>query len=168
MKIWIFVFSAFILINSCERYESPSSLSLSGQYVIEMIIQEKSNNSIVTKDSIYLPGSTYINSLDRFPMDMIEVGHTQWHLDYSVISFLPLYTPTGRIIWQKQYFYNIIGHYTTYDFGYLDFICDGERRIFKILDDQAERIILKSTDYWGYSQLRPNESLTLFLKRIGP
>jgi hypothetical protein len=55
-----------------------------------------------------------------------------------------------------------------YDLGYLDFNCDGSRRVFKIIDDQAESITLRSTGQWGYAQIGPDISVTLHLTRIGP
>ena len=67
---------------SCEKYEQPTLLSLSGEYVIDKITFEKIDNAVTPDDTIYLPGSVYINPLERFPMDSILVGFTKWHLNY--------------------------------------------------------------------------------------
>jgi len=153
---------------SCEKYEQPTLLSLSGEYVIDKITFEKIDNAVTPDDTIYLPGSVYINPLERFPMDSILVGFTKWHLDYSVISMRPIPTQTGQYIWTKQYFYSVINQYSNYDLGYLDFNCEGSRRVFKIIDDQAESITLRSTGQWGYAEIGPDISVTLHLTRIGP
>jgi hypothetical protein len=101
-------------------------------------------------------------------MDSIRLGFTKWHFDYSVISMSPLLTSTGQSIWTKQYFYNVINHYSNYDLGYIDFNCEGSRRVFKIVDDQIESLTLRSTGAWGYAEIGPDVSLTLHLTRVGP
>ena len=80
----------------------------------------------------------------------------------------PILTGTGSTMWTKQYYYEVINHNSNYDFGYLDFNCEGSRRVFKIVDDQVESITLRSTGAWGYAQIGPNVSVTLHLTRIGP
>lgn len=157
-----------ILFIGCEKYEQPTLLSLSGEYVIDKITFEKVDNAVTPDDTVYQPGSLYVNPLETFPMDSISVGFTKWHLDYSVISMCPVATQTGQYLWTKQYFYSVIDHYSNYDLGYINFNCEGNRRVFKIIDDQAESITLRSTGQWGYAEIGPDISLTLHLTRIGP
>jgi hypothetical protein len=166
-KILLLSLILFSLI-SCEKYEEPTLLSLSGEYVIDKVTFEKVDNAVTYDDTVYLPGTTYINPLERFPMDTINVGFTKWHLDYSVISMCPIPTSTGQYLWTKQYFYDVINHYSNYDLGYIEFNCEGSRRVFKIIDDQAESLTLRSTGQWGYAEIGPDISLTLHLTRIGP
>jgi hypothetical protein len=80
----------------------------------------------------------------------------------------PVNTMTGQYIWTKQYLYGIINHNSNYELGYIDFNCEGSRRIFKILDDQSESLTLRSSGQWGYAEVGPNISITLHLTRIGP
>jgi hypothetical protein len=168
MKRFVYILSLLFLLSSCRKYELPTLLSLSGEYVIDKITYSQINNSVLTNDIVYLPGDTYFNPSERFPMDNIKVGSTKWHLDYSVISMCPILTGTGSTMWTKQYYYEVINHNSNYDLGYLDFNCEGFRRMFKIVDDQAESITLRSTGAWGYAQIGYNKSITLHLTRIGP
>jgi hypothetical protein len=102
-------------------------------------------------------------------MDSMLVGFTKWHLDYSVISFKPQTLNTGETIWEKQYFYTVINHYTNYDLGYIDFtLDDGSRRIFKIIDDGVENLVLRTTGQWPYGASGTEESVTIYLTRVGP
>ena len=39
---------------SCEKYEQPTLLSLSGEYVIDKITFEKIENAVTPDDTIYL------------------------------------------------------------------------------------------------------------------
>lgn len=168
MKNLLFLLMLIVGLSSCEKYEQPTLLSLSGEYVIDKITFEKVDNAVTPDDTIYLPGTVYINPLERFPMDTIEVGFTKWHFDYQIISMKPVNTMTGQYIWTKQYLYGIINHNSNYELGYIDFNCEGSRRIFKILDDQAESLTLRSSGQWGYSEVGPDVSITLHLTRIGP
>lgn len=168
MKRLIYILPLLFLLVSCEKYELPTSLSLSGEYVIDKITYSHIDNAVSNNDTVYLPGSTYVNPLERFPMDNIQVGFTKWHLDYSIISMAPVLTGTGATMWTKKYYYEITNHYSNYDLGYIDFNCEGSRRVFKIVDDQAESITLRSMGSWGYAQIGPDVSVTLHLTRIGP
>lgn len=158
----------FLLIISCEVYQEPTSLSLSGEYVITKVTLLSTENTTNSSGVIYNPGSHYQNPYDIFPIDDIQVGFTRWHLDYSVISFFPLQLGNGTTKWQRQYYYSIVGHNNIYDLGYLQFYVNGSVRTFKILDDGFENITLQTTGLWPYSNLGPNQIVTLYLTRIGP
>lgn len=148
-----------LVLSSCLKYEEPTLLSLNGEYVIDKIIYH------TNKDEQFDIGETYINPLEVLPMDTIYVGETRWHFDYSVISFSPKLNSDGTTSWLEQCFYQISWHYTTYDLGYLEFTCRERRRVFKILEDNTESIVLRSTNgVFGNN----SEYLTLYLNRIGP
>ncbi len=89
-------------------------------------------------------------------------------LDYSVISFYPYQNQNGQTIWQRQYYYDVVNHNSIYDLGYLKFQANGSVRVFKILEDGAESITLRTTGLWPYSNIGPNQSVTIHLTRIGP
>ena len=116
-----FIILIFLFLISCEVYQEPTSLSLSGEYVITKVTLLSTENTTNNSGVIYNPGSHYINPYDIFPIDDIQVGFTRWHLDYSVISFFPLQLGNGTTQWQRQYYYSIVGHNNIYDLGYLQF-----------------------------------------------
>lgn len=163
----IFVAVIAVILQSCQVYEQPKMLSLSGEYRIDKITYEKIDNASSADYQVFYPGTTFINPTERFPMDTIYVGFTTWAMDYAQIYMLPIRTNSGKTVWQKKYFYSVLNQ-TTKDFGYLSFDGDGSRRIFKIIDDGLESLTLRSTGHWGYAQLGPNVSLTLYLTRVGP
>jgi hypothetical protein len=167
MKFLLLV-SLVSIIVGCQVYEQPTLLSLSGEYIINKITYNGIDNTTSKNDSIYLPGSIYIDTLETFPLDTIELGITKWHFDYTTISMKPTQMQQGRVIWEKKYYYNVINHYSNYDLGYIDFNCDGRRRVFKILDDGITSLTLNTMGRWGYSTVGSNVSLTLYLTRIGP
>ena len=101
-------FLILLVITSCEVYQEPTLLSLSGEYVVDRITKQSTENTTSSNDITYNPGDIYLNPDDIFPMDSIHVGFTRWHLDYSIISFLPYQNQNGQTIWQRQYYYDIV------------------------------------------------------------
>lgn len=169
MKYLIILIILLSLTSCYKQYSQPKTLSLSGEYIIDKITYSKIENSTSPGDKVYYAGDIYKNPNGSFPMDSISVGFTEWHLDYSVISFNPHTLNTGQVIWEKQYFYTVINHYTNYDLGYIDFTMDdGSRRIFKIIDDGVENLVLRTTGQWYGGASGTEESVTLYLTRIGP
>jgi hypothetical protein len=53
MKRFVYILSLLFLLSSCRKYELPTSLSLSGEYVIDKITYSQINNSVSTKDIVY-------------------------------------------------------------------------------------------------------------------
>jgi hypothetical protein len=168
MKKLLLLLLTLLTMSSCEVYQEPTLLSLSGEYVISKITVVSTENTTNSSGTIYNPGSHYVNTYDIFPLDDIQVGFTRWHLDYSVISFFPIQTGGGTTTWQRKYFYSIVGHNNIYDLGYLQFQVNGSVRTFKILDDGVESITLQTTGLWPYSSSGPNQIVTLQLTRVGP
>ncbi len=168
MKKTILILIICSLFYSCEVYQEPTLLSLSGEYVIDKVTWQSTENSVNPTDLIYNPGDTYVNPYDTFPMDKINVGFTRWHLDYSVISFFPIPNGSGTTHWQRQYFYEVINHNSIYDLGYIKFQVNGSVRIFKILSDGLESLTLRTTGLWPYGSIGENQLVTVHLTRIGP
>ena len=171
MKYIVIILISLLTLTSCyKQYSQPKTLSLSGEYIVDKITYSKVENSTTPDETVYYGGDIYVNPNGTFPIDSISVGFTRWHLDYSVISFNPHTLNTGQVIWEKQYFYNVVNHYTNYDLGYIDFTMDnGGRRIFKIIDDGVENLVLRTTGQWSsYGASGPEESVTLYLTRVGP
>ena len=168
MKKLLLLFGVILIITSCTTYQQPTSLSLSGEYVIDKITVLSTENTTNSSGTIYSMGSHYVNTYDIFPLDDIQVGFTRWALDYSVISFYPIQNRSGTTTWQRQYFYTIVGHNNIYDLGYLQFQINGSVRTFKILDDGLESLTLQTTGLWPYSSSGPNQIVTLHLTRVGP
>jgi hypothetical protein len=171
MKYIVIIVIGLLTLTSCyKQYSQPKTLSLSGEYIVDRITYSKIENSTTPDEQVYNGGDIYVNPNGTFPMDSISVGFTRWHLDYSVISFSPRTLNTGRVIWSKQYYYSVINHSTNYDLGYIDFTTDnGGRRVFKIIDDGIENLVLRTTGQWGsYGPSGPEESVTIYLTRVGP
>jgi hypothetical protein len=155
-------------IISCTKYEEPTSLSLSGEYVIDKVTLLSTENTTNSSGTIYGMGTHYINPNDVSPMDVIQVGFTRWAFDYSIIYFYPTQDGNGTTHWQRQYFYSVIGHHNIYDLGYIQFYVNGSVRTFKILDDGLESLTLQTTGLWPYANEGPNQIVTLHLTRVGP
>lgn len=166
-KILLILFLSYFF-NSCEVYQQPSLLSLSGEYVIDRITLQSTENTSAPTEIIYNPGDHYVNPNDIFPIDDIYVGFTRWAFDYSVIYFFPIPDGSGGTSWQRQYFYDVINHNSIYDLGYIRFQVNGSVRIFKILSDGYESLTLRTTGLWPYANVGSNQLVTLQLTRIGP
>jgi len=167
-KILYFVILCFGLV-SCEKYDQPKLLSLSGEYIVDIITYQKNENSVNPEDSVYQPGSIFINPNGSFPVDTINLGFTKWHFDYSVVSFCPNPMPSGQVLWTKQYFYNVYGQYFVGDLGYLQFTTEnGSKKVFKIVSDGIESLTLRTTGKWIGGPADPEEVITIQLTRIGP
>ena len=167
---YLIVFPLLLILCSClKQYSQPKTLSLSGEYIIDKVTYSNIENSN-PNELVASPGDLYINKNESFPMDSISVGFTRWHFDYVAVAFNPQILPTGTVIWGKKYFYSVINHNTNYDLGYIDITMDnGSRRIFKIIDDGSENLVLRTTNNWGvYGASGPAESVSLYLTRIGP
>ena len=164
----IFVLLVIVtLLFSCEKYELPTSLSLSGEYRIDMITYQNNDGVQSSTDLVFNPGNLYVNPNESFPMDSIEVGFTRLHLDYSVISFLPKLNSAGGKTWTKNYFYDVYGS-TKQELGYIEFNCNGTKRVWKIINDGAESLVLATTGQWSNGSSGSNATTTLVLTRVGP
>ena len=168
MKNVIISLFCCVLLCSCERYGQVSSINLQGEYVIDMITTAKIDNTVELGDSVYYPGTTYINPHEIYPMDTIRLGFTKWHFGYNILSMVPIENGTGGYIWQKQYYYEVINYNSDWDMGNLSFNFEGSRRVFKIVNKSTESLTLRSSGQWIYGNQGPNVSVTLKFTRVGP
>ncbi len=167
MKHFVFLYFILLGLSSCVKYEEPTLVSLPGEYIVDKItITPIDGEELI--DSIYLPGTTFLNPNEDIPLDSIDVGFKKWHFDYSVVSFNKEINGWGQSEWTQQYFYNLIPSWTVYDLGYIDINLNGKRLIFKIIDDSAESLTLRTTGRWTFINSWEEKSITLHLTRTGP
>lgn len=168
MKHLAFFSFLVLFLSSCIKYEEPKLLSLSGEYRVDKITYEKVDNSSSTTNYVYYPGDLYVNPNDIDVIDTIQVGFFRLHMDYSMIRFKPTQTQSGSTFWAKEYYYYVQGQNTQYDLGYIVFDCDGTRRVWKIIDDGAESLVIRTSGQWENGNAGANESVTIHLTRVGP
>jgi hypothetical protein len=161
------LFSVIFVLSSCVKYSEPKLLSLSGEYRIDKITYEKTDNTDTLEFDVILDGM-YINQSEIDVLDTIIIGGTSLHLDYSMIRFKPIANQDGSKTWTKEYYYYVHGPYSIYDLGYLEFDCDGTNRRWKILDDGLESLVVRTTGQWTFGNAGPNVSLTYYMTRVGP
>jgi hypothetical protein len=168
MRNIFFIFILSSVLVSCYRYEEPSLVSLSGEYIIDKIVVNITEGPNTGSDTTYLPGDVFVNETDSFPLNYIHVGHTKWHFDYSVVSFLPYVNPVGQVEWSEQYFYSLVPAYNQYDLGYIDINLMERKLILKVVDDSAEGLTFRTTGQWVFPNIWQESSMTIHLTRIGP
>lgn len=166
MKKLLFLISLLIVLTSCVKYAQPPLLSLSGEYRIDKITYENRDNSSLNQ--VFYPGDLYVNPSETKPLDSISVGFTRMALDYSIIYFNPVDLPSGGTTWTKKFTYYTHGQRTVYDFGYIVFDYDGTRRVWKILDDGAESLVIRTSGSYDFGSNSSGETTTMYLTRVGP
>lgn len=167
MKTVFCLFSIIFILSSCFKYSQPKLLSLSGEYRIDKITYEKTDNTDTLQFDVILDGM-YVNPSEIDVLDTIIIGFTSLHMDYSTIRFKPIANQDGSKTWTKEYFYYVHGPYSVYDLGYLEFDCDGTNRRWKIIDDGLESLVVRTTGQWTYGNAGPHVSLTYYMTRVGP
>ena len=144
-----------LAFSSCVKYSGKRTLNLSGTYVI---------NQAVTSDTIYYIGDT-INDTSDIILPSLDttysyvLGDTLFQIDYSIIRFNP--TQNG-VVWEKEYYYYVVGQFTVNDLGYMKLNCEGLIRTWEILEDGVGSLRIR---------IQPNgydEYMVLHLTRIGP
>lgn len=166
MKNILYIFLLLFVITSCVKYGEPVSLSLSGEYVIDKIVYDNRDDDNL--DQVFYPGDLYVNPSETKPLDSIKVGITKLALDYSVIYFNPVEQPSGSTTWNKKYTYYVQGHNNLYDLGYIVFDYDGTRRVWKIIDDGVESLVIRTSGSYDYGSNTSGEQTVLYLTRVGP
>ena len=164
----IIAFLLLILIfSSCVKYAQPPLLSLSGEYRIDKITYENRDNSYINQ--VFYPGDLYVNPSETKPLDSIAVGFTKLALDYGTIYFNPIDNQmSGSTTWTKQYPYVVHGQNSVYDLGYIIFDYDGTRRVWKIIDDGVESLVIRTSGSYDFGSNSSGETTTMFLTRVGP
>ena len=168
MKSIFFVLITILTLISCEKYQEPTLLSLSGEYRFDKITYEQIDNTNSSNSMVYYPGDLYVNPNETFPMDSIAVGFERMHMDYSVIRFDPINNADGSVTWTKEYTYNVYGQYSSNDLGYIQFNCNGSTRTWKIIEDGVESLVLRTSGQWANGSSGSDVSITMFLTRVGP
>ena len=163
----IIVLISLLLFVSCEKYTQPSAENLQGEYVIDLITFQKIDNNVTSEDSTYQPGTVYVNPDEIYPMDTIKLGYTNWRFDYNVISMAPVLDGFGRKIWTKEYYIDMTSS-SGWEDGYIEFMCEGTKRIFRVIDRQPESMTLRSSGQWPFANLGAKQEITLQLSRVGP
>ena len=74
-------------LSSCVRYEEPTLVSLPGEYIIDKITVTPIDGEELI-DSIYLPGTTFLNPNEDIPLDSIDVGFKKWHFHLKLEMYL--------------------------------------------------------------------------------
>jgi hypothetical protein len=166
MKNIFFIILSVFVLTSCIQYAQPKLLSLSGEYVIDKIVYEDRDNDSST--SVFYPGDLYVNPSETKPLDSIKVGITKLALDYSMIYFDPTDTPSGTTTWGKKYTYIIHGNRSLYELGYIVFDYDGTRRVWKIIDDGVESLVIRTSGSYDYGSNSSGEQTVMYLTRVGP
>jgi hypothetical protein len=156
-----------LILTSCLKYSQPKLLSLSGEYRIDKITYENRDN--LSLNHVFYPGDLYVNPSETKPLDSIKVGFSRLALDYSTIYFDPIDNPmSGSTTWDKKYFYHVHGQTTIYDLGYIIFDYDGTRRVWKILDDGVESLVIRTSGSYDFGSNSSGETTTMFFTRVGP
>lgn len=167
MKNPILFLLLILILSSCVKYSEPKLLSLSGEYRIDKITYENRDNSNLNQ--VFYPGDLYVNQSETKPLDSIAVGFTRIAMDYSTIYFNPIDNPmSGSTTWTKQYPYVVHGQNSVYDLGYIMFDYEGTRRVWKIIDDGTESLVIRTSGSYGYGSNSSGETTTMFLTRVGP
>jgi hypothetical protein len=166
MKNIFFIILSVFVLTSCIQYAQPKLLSLSGEYVIDKIVYEDRDNDSST--TVFYPGDLYVNPSETKPLDSIKVGITKLALDYSVIYFDPTDTPSGTTTWGKKYTYIVHGNRSLYELGYIVFDYDGTRRVWKIIDDGVESLVIRTSGSYDYGSNSSGEQTVMYLTRVGP
>jgi hypothetical protein len=158
-----------VLMTSCLKYEQKTYPTLDGEYIIDKVTITAVDQSISNIDSVYQPGSVFVNSNEIHPMDTIKVGFTEWAFDASQIYISPYTNQMGTKVWSEKYFYEVHQYgITSNDKGYIQFYVNGTKRIFKIIDDGLESLTLRTTGQWPNGNNGSEISITLQLTRVGP
>lgn len=166
MKHILVILLSVFTLTSCLQYAEPKLLSLSGEYVIDKIVYEDRDNDSSTV--VFYPGDLYVNPSETKPLDSIKVGITKLALDYSVIYFDPTDTPSGTTTWGKKFTYTVHGNRSLYELGYIVFDYDGTRRVWKIIDDGVESLVIRTSGSYDYGSNSSGEQTVMYLTRVGP
>jgi len=70
--------------------------------------------------------------------------------------------------WNKKFTYYVQGHNSLYEYGYIVFDYDGTRRVWKIIDDGVESLVIRTSGSYDYGSSSSGESTTMYLTRVGP
>ena len=165
------------LFISCEKYTVGTNLTLSGKYSLSLL-DVTSVDQNTSRDSLYRPGTTYINHNLPHPFDSLIINRFYMHFTYSEVRLNQIgVAQEGRDIWQygsspNEIFYNIYSN-NSYNNGTIQFSYttrDGSYRTmtFIVEDDGLESLQLKSAGSWSKGKFGEKQIMTFVLTRVGP
>jgi hypothetical protein len=79
----------------------------------------------------------------------------------------PVLDGFGGKIWTKQYYIDVTSS-SGWESGYIEFMCEGTKRVFRLIDRQPERMVLRSSGEWPFANIGSKREITLTLSRTGP
>jgi len=155
-----------LFFSSCEKYGTEiSTLTLSGKYKLALLDATGVDQSYAS-DSLYRPGSVYINRQLPKPFDSIVINRFYIELNYSEIRLNLV-----NDVWQYTTTYRVLNN-TSYNLGYLqfDYVPSGvsKRLTFHIEEDGLESLQLQSSGQWARGPLGEKQILTFIWTRVGP
>lgn len=164
-NITLFVVSLFLF--SCEKYEQPSLLTLSGTYRIDTITVSTPNISIkIGEPNIFVNnGGVPSNDTIWTPLgsiDTLVLGKTVWGINYLNIYMLPD-TINGRVFWNEVFPYSEINYFTftSIQFPFLNNTNTTSIMSLQVIKDELESIVFRKYNNSEYY-------IDYYLKRIGP
>lgn len=177
MTKYVLFLILLIPLVSCERYVTESrTLTLSGKYKLALL-DVTSVDQNVSKDSVYRPGTVYINHNLPEPFDTMIINRFYIHLDYSTIRLNLLgVNPDGQDIWEygdktNPIFYTVYNN-NSYINGFLQFDYRPKgiqkKLVFLIEDDGFESLQLQSSGLWANGEFGEKQVMTFVLTRVGP
>jgi hypothetical protein len=171
-KILLFLLLS-ILYGCYPIYEEPPYINLSGEYVIDrIVITNTGTNNTGSGSMVFLPGDIYTNPNETLPMNYIKLGITRWSFDHALVRFTPTSNGTSTQ-WQHTYFYSIINPMSVYGNGMVEITNDINfthrlNRKFYIVDKNYQSLTLRTTGNWILGEWGPNQTMVLYLTRVGP
>ena len=166
------------LFISCEKYTVGTNLTLSGKYSLSLL-DVTSVDQNTSRDSLYRPGTTYINHNLPHPFDSLIINRFYMHFTYSEVRLnqIGVDSISGRDNWQYgshpyEIFYKIYSN-NSYNNGFIqfDYRPNGgsvRRLTFLIEDDGFESLQLKSAGSWSKGKFGEKQVMTFVLTRVGP
>ena len=178
MKNLITCFFVLLSLTGCYKYETGTTLTLSGKYVINRITI-KSVDQNETGDSTYRHGDVFIDNSPHtpIPFNRIHVGYTFSHFDNVFVNLRYMGVNNhGQDLWDTRYetWYRILGN-NRWQEGYLQFsyndpvLTNGNHTCtFQITEDKFESLELVSSGKWPSYKFGEKKILILSLLRVGP
>ena len=136
MKNLLFCILISLSVMSCEVYEEPTYPTLSGEYVFDYITID--NESLV-------PSDTLVSGDSVFPIDTIFVGITKMKFSNDRIFFNPVLNQYSETEWSDEFFY-VTRNYEYHGSGHIVSEINGRTFIFDIVEDNLERLVLRSNN----------------------
>jgi hypothetical protein len=175
MKSTFLFITLIVLLFGCQKYELPSEPRLSGRWRIDKIVYQRINGKDTIDRMVYLPGDEYIAPNDSTPLDSINVGFTEFAMDYAQIYFNSYPTFAGNIGWKDTYFYNVSEVNYAHP-GYISFETEKTKNVWKVLFSEKEfaRIQIRgkwnpnSLGFYGLQNAENYDDIQLFITRTGP